>query len=436
MVLEYYSQKKKQFKMSNTKKLVYGLPKEIKYCLKCNCINQQPTSTNEYKHDKNTQQIAIEFNEDGICFACTSNQKKWTGEIDWNLKEKELVELCAKYKNFDGPYNCLVGVSGGKDSSWQTHILKHKYGMRPLTVTWAPNIYTNIGWKNLQNFINIGGFDNYTFTPNGKVHRYLTKQATINLLHPFQTFILGQKNFLPQLADKFKIPLIFYGENPNDYGRKVHNIKKFSKGKHSNETHPGYVNNPTEGLKFEDIKLGGQTIGYHLEQGFHRDDFACYLPLDSNKIEEKKIETHFLGYYLRWVPQENYYYAVKHAGFEPNTERTDGTYQKYASIDDRIDGFFYYTSHIKFGFGRAMSDSVQEVRNGHITKEEGLGLIDQFDGEFPKTFEKDFLEYISMSKEEFSSLCDNFRPKHIWRKTSNRWELKVSPKEFFKNLKL
>ena len=102
----------------------------------------------------------------------------------------------------------------------------------------------------------------------------------------------------------------------------------------------------------------------------------------------------------------------------------EGTYQKYASIDDKTDGFFYYTSHIKFGYGRAMADSAMEVRNGHITKEEGLGLIKQFDGEFPKKYEKEFLEYISMTREEFDELCDKFRPEHIWEKKSNRWELK------------
>jgi hypothetical protein len=143
-----------------------------------------------------------------------------------------------------------------------------------------------------------------------------------------------------------------------------------------------------------------------------------------------------LGYYLKWVPQENFYYAVDNTGFQPNEKRIDGTYQKYASIDDKTDGFFYYTSYIKFGYGRAMSDSTMEVRNGHITKEEGLGLIKQFDGEFPKTYEKEFLEYVSMTREEFDNLCDKFRPEHIWEKKSNRWEMKKTPWEYFeKNIK-
>ena len=414
---------------NNTDVGKYGFPKEVKYCVKCNVTNQKPTSTNEYKHDKDTLQIPISFDKNNVCYACKNVEKKFDASIDWEGREKELIDLCDKYRNNKGQYNCLIGGSGGKDSAFQSHILKYKYGMRPLTVTWAPHIYTDIGWKNFQNWINIGGFDNYLFTPNGKTHRYITRRAVINLLYPFQPFIIGQKNFIPKLAYLFDIPLIFYGESPSDYGTKLGNIKEFSK--QIEKSHPGFTQDPISSMKIKDVKLGGDPISYYIDQGFDINDFDCYLPLDINKFKEKKIETHFLGYYLKWIPQENFYYAVENTGFQANTERTEGTYQKYASIDDKTDGFFYYTFHIKFGLGRAMSDSTMEVRNGHITKEEGLGLIKQFDGEFPKKYEKEFLEYISMTREEFDELCDKFRPNHIWEKKSNRWELKNPPWEYF-----
>jgi N-acetyl sugar amidotransferase len=410
----------------------FGLPSEIKYCIKCNVINQRHTSTNEYLHDKSSKQIPIDFDENNICYACKSVDKKWNGEIDWIEREKELIDLCDQYRDFKGPYNCIVGGSGGKDSSFQSHILKYKYGMRPLTVTWAPHIYTDIGWKNHRRWIDIGGFDNYLFTPNGKVHRHLTRRALINILHPFQPFILGQKSFVPQMAHLFKVPLIFYGETPSDYGTKLGNLKQFSNN--IKDSHPGYTLDPISSIRTEDIKLGGDPLSYHLDQGFTLNDFKPYLPLDINKIKESKIESKFLGYYLKWVPQENFYYAVDNTGFQPNEKRIDGTYQKYQSIDDKTDGFFYYTAYIKFGCGRAMYDSSQEVRNGHLTKEEGLGLIKQFDGEFPKTFEKDFLDYVSMTREEFDTLCDKFRSEHIWTKKSNKWEMKKTPWEYFEKI--
>jgi N-acetyl sugar amidotransferase len=409
-------------------KILNDLPQKVRYCIKCNISNQQPTSTNEYKHDSSTKQITIDFGENGICAACKSNDVKWDGTIDWKKREEELLELSKKYKNINQQYNCLVAGSGGKDSVFQSHILKYKYGMRPLTVTWAPHLYTNIGWKNFNNWISKGGFDNFLFNPNGKLHRYLTKSAVKNILHPFQPFIIGQKNFPAKVAAMFDIPIIFYGEMPSDYGVKISNDKKFSNK--LKDSHPGFSQDPLEGLNKEDIKIGGESIGSHISKtDYVMQDFECYLPLDKDKFIEKKMETHWLGYYLRWVPQENFYYAVDNVDFQVNEERIEGTYQKYQSLDDKTDGFFYYTRHIKFGVGRAMMDSSMEIRNGHITKEEGLSLIKQFDGEFPKRFEKEFFEYINMTKDEFNEIADSFRPEHIWEKKSNRWELKNPPWE-------
>ncbi len=407
----------------------FGLPLEIKYCSKCNISNQRPTTTNEYKHSKNTSQVTIEFDENNVCWACKVNAKKWDGNIDWKEREKELVEICNKYRNLPGQYNCLVGGSGGKDSVYQSHILKYKYGMRPLTVTWSPHMYTEIGWRNFQSWIHKGGFDNYLFTTNGIVNRHLTKRSLINLLHPFQPFILGQKAWPTKMAYMFDIPIIFYGESPSENGVKINNEKTFSKT--GEDIHEGFVDDPIGATKIEDIMLGGEPIASHVDQGYDINEFKSYLPLEPEKIREKKIETHYLGYYLKWIPQENFYYAVDKTGFETAPERIDGTYQKHVSMDDKADNFHFYTYYIKFGMGRAMTESASDIRNGLITKEEGLGLIKQFDGGFPKKYEKDFLEYISMSREEFDELCDKFRPEHIWEKKSNRWEHKLPPWEYF-----
>ena len=163
----------------------YGLPAEVKFCKKCNMSNQQPMSSNEYKHGSSSKKETMGFDEDGVCNACRFNELKDNGVIDWEEREQELIELCNKYRKNDGSYDCIVGGSGGKDSAYQSHILKYKYNMNPLTVTWAPHLYTDIGWENHQNWVHKGGFDNFLFTPNGRIHRELTRQATINLLHPF-----------------------------------------------------------------------------------------------------------------------------------------------------------------------------------------------------------------------------------------------------------
>ena len=122
-------------------------------------------------------------------------------------------------------YDCVVPSSGGKDSSFTAHILKYKYNMNPLTVTWAPHLFTEAGWKNFQNLSHIGGIDNILYTPNGKLHRKLTQLSFLNLLHPFQPFIVGQKIIGPSIAAKFDIPLVFYGENQAEYGNPVEQNK-------------------------------------------------------------------------------------------------------------------------------------------------------------------------------------------------------------------
>ena len=152
----------------------------------------------------------------------------------------------------------------------QSHLLKYKYGMNPLTVTWAPHLYTDIGWKNHQNWVHEGGFDNFLFTPNGKTHRLLTRNATINLLHPFQPFILGQKTFVAKMAVRFNIPLIFYGEMPGEYGEKIsHNTSSYSK-KLSNPESDGYKLDYIGSTDYRDIKLGGKSIGEYLDEGIKK----------------------------------------------------------------------------------------------------------------------------------------------------------------------
>ena len=270
-----------------------GLPLEIKYCINCNISNQQPTTTNEYFHEKNTVQTTIDFDENGVCRACNFNKLKWNDKIDWQLREKELRDLCDRYRSKDGSYDCIVGGSGGKDSVFQSYTLKYKYNMNPLTVTWAPHIYTDIGFQNFQNWIHIGGFDNYLYTPNGKIHRLLTREATKNLLHPFQPFIIGQKTFVIKMASKLDIPLIFYGEMPGEYGRNVsYKTKKFNSN-NKNLTQKGYQLDPLEGKDFLDTFLGGKKVREYVEDGIKLSELQSYKPIDPELIFTKKNSVSF-----------------------------------------------------------------------------------------------------------------------------------------------
>ena len=176
--------------------------KKVVYCKKCVLSNQRPRTM---------------FNEEGICAPCLYAEFKKTG-IDWDKREKELENLCGKHRSKDGSWDVVVPGSGGKDSAYVSLMLKEKYGMNPLTVTWASSLYTEIGRKNFDAFIS-SGFDNILGTPNGEIHRKLSKITFTEFGDNFLPFAYGQISFPIQTAVRYKIPLIFFGEDGDvEYG--------------------------------------------------------------------------------------------------------------------------------------------------------------------------------------------------------------------------
>jgi len=383
----------------------------VVFCKKCVISNQRPSSVVEFNKDSINKKQTIMMDDQGVCSACNFAEKK-NKNIDWEKREQELITLCDKYRSRNGSYDCVIPGSGGKDSAFTSHVLKYKYNMNPLTVTWAPHEYTEIGWQNFQRWIEIGGFDNVLITPNGRVHRLLTKLAFKNLCHPFQPFIIGQKIVGPRLALQYKIPLIFYGENQAEYGNDISDNEtsimnnKFFHGSQDNK----------------DLLIGG-VPGDKLitDYKIRESDLNIYKPIANT--ENIDLNMHYLGYFLKWDPQEMYYYAVENTGFRPNSERTEGSYSKYSSIDDKIDTLHYFTSFIKFGLGRASYDASQEIRNKKITREEGVALVKKYDAEPPKKYLQDMLNYMDISIDDFWEIIDKNRPKKLWKKKNNKWVL-------------
>ncbi|QQG42895.1 MAG: N-acetyl sugar amidotransferase [Candidatus Giovannonibacteria bacterium] len=417
-------------KVKNTQ-VKYGLPQEVKFCKKCVISNQRPNSAIEFAHTSDTRKATINFDAEGVCDACRFAKIKKT-QIDWAERERQLAALCGRYRKNNGEYDCIVPGSGGKDSFYAAHILKYKYGMHPLTVTWAPHLYTDWGWKNFQAWIH-AGFDNYLHTPNGNVHRLLTRLALEKLFHPFQPFILGQKSLPPKLAVSFNIPLVFYGENEAEYGNPIADMSTAKRDR-------SYFTAKDQSK----IYLGGVSVA-DLKQRYDisDNDLQQYFPADPARMEKIALEVHYLGYYLKWHPQSCYYYAVEHGGFQAAPERSPGTYGKYTSIDDKMDDLNFYTMFIKFGIGRATWDAAQEIRSGDITRDEGVSLVRRFDGEYPARFEDELFQYLSITKKDFSpkivkmfdypamnkkyfmKLADEFRSPHLWERLPNEeWRLK------------
>lgn len=371
---------------------LYKLPTEIKFCKKCTISNQRPRIT---------------FDENGVCSACDFAEHKRT-KIDWVAREAELVALCDRFRKNNGEYDVIVPCSGGKDGGFVAHQLKYKYGMNPLAVTWAPLKATSIGRQNLDAFI-ASGFNHVLGTPNPVVTKRLTNLAFKHLGDPFQPFIYGQTNFPLHMAVKHNVSLIMYGENGEvEYGGDMKN-----------------ANRPTREVQDHDKHyFSGLPPEFWAEHGVSLADLYPFMAPRFEQIKNNKTEIHFLSYYKFWDPQENFYYCREHTGFTPNPERSQGTYSKYASLDDQIDGFHYYLAYIKFGIGRATSDTAHEIRDGKITREEGIALVRRYDHEFPNRYYKEFLEFCSITDAEVHEVIDSWRSDHIWKREGSEWRLR------------
>lgn len=362
----------------------------IKFCVKCVVSNQRPR---------------ISLNKDGICNACENMILR--KDIDWNFRKKKFLQLIKKHKKNNGDYDVVVPSSGGKDSALVAHKLKYEFGMNPLTVTWSPLRYTDIGYENLIKFSQ-SGFPIIFGKPNGKVVGRLTKETLIELGDPFQPFIYGQVNFPLQIALKFKIGLIFDGEN-------------------GEEEYGGFKRVKKQGFNKKDSKkfwFSNYSEDFWRKKGFTENELKIFKPPSDNDLKKFKIERHFWSYYFKWDPQAHFYYSAKNTLFKTNFKRSEGTYSKYASLDDKFDGFHFYFMYLKFGIGRATSDACQEIRNGYISRDEAVKLVQKYDGEFPQEHFEEFLEFCNISEAKFHKICDKWRSKKIWIKINNKWKLR------------
>lgn len=387
---------------------------EVFFCKRCVISTLRPTSTVEAKNTRNEKKPTTRFDQNGVCDACRWAEIKET-EIDWKAREAELQALCDKHRSKTGDYDVVVPASGGKDSMYVSHLLKYKYNMNPLTATWAPHIWTETGVRNHQNLIK-SGFDNILVSPNGEIHRKLTRLAFENLGHPFQPFIFGQRTVGPKIALNYGISLIFYGENVAEYGNRIED---------------NYIPTMDPVLftcyDIDDPKtmMGGVSVeDLNAKHGINRSDLLVYKSPSMQEVKKNELQVHYMSYYRKWVPQENYYYAMKNTSFEPSPTRTTGSYSKYSGLDDKLEWLHYYMMYIKFGMGRATADASQEIRTGKITREEAIVLVRKYDGEFPYQHLQDLLDYTGLSEGQFFSVVDSFRSPKLWEKQDGLWHLK------------
>ena len=394
-------------------KTLYGLPSKVVFCKKSLVSNQRPVSAVEFLHTKKTKKRTLNIDKNHI--SDSWKYSRFKKRINFKKREKQLLKLLEKHRGKHGEFDCIVPSSGGKDSCYAAHLLKFKYGMNPLTVTWPPNLYTSYGLENFKNLLKTGNFSNISANRDEKVMRLLTKLAVINLMHPFQPFMLGQKIFPIRISIKRKIPLIFYGENEAEHGNPISDNTTSLREKYY------FTHN-----NLDKLFIGGKSLK-ELEEKYKLtiNDLKDYIPPNENELSNVPLEVHYLGYYINWIPQETFYYSVENCGFRPRPFRTQGTYSKYNSIDDKMDDLHFYTLFTKFGIGRTTYDVSQEIRNEHLNVEEGKKLIKKYDGEFPSRYFKEILDYLKLKPEFFFKHLEKFRSPHLWIYHKKKMALKT-----------
>ena len=334
------------------------------------------------------------FDDRGICDACQSVELKVA--VDWNARRKEFEKLIEKFRNKNGTnYDCIIPVSGGKDSHFQTYVVKKVYGLNPLLVTFEATKRNALGRKNLDNIKKAFGVDLLVFEKNPIVYKKLCLEAFRRVGDHEWPNHLGIFTFPVRVAVKFNIPLIIWGENSQlEYGGPKTAIMKKALNKRWLEEFGGLL-----GQRVDDM------IGV---DGITKQDLISYTYPSETELKRVGILGIFLGYYFKWDARSQVE-LVKKYGFSVKEDGpVEGTYTNYENLDDNLIAIHDYLKFVKFGFGRATDHACLDIRNGRIDRNEAVRLVKKYDGKFPKKAIKEFLEYFGMNRNEFNRIVNLF----------------------------
>ena len=356
---------------------------------------------------------------DGVCNACANAKEQQ--EIDWDARKKEFLEVIDQYRA-DGPYDCIVPFSGGKDSAAIAWRLKHEYGLNPLLACYGQLMWTEVGRANMDRVAK-DGFDILRWGVNGNISRRLARRFFIERGCPKIHYNAGVNAVPLRTAIAFNIPLVIYAEMGEQfYGGLV--LDEESKR----------TRNLTEVLEHQ---IGDDPRNWAID-GVSENELTPYIYPEADDIDRVGVKAFYFSYFHKWDIYENYQLMRDKLGFRTAWcgdletglyvcksgwggdpyERSDGTFVGWDSIDDCIDDLDFFMCFPKFGFGRATRMASRLIQGGHMTREEGLKLVRQYDGEFPKTYLPQILEYLDMDLAELNSVIDKHRNPELWHKPS------------------
>jgi N-acetyl sugar amidotransferase len=345
------------------------------------------------------------FDDEGVCSACRSFENR--SEVDWDQREAEFLSVVEKYRSKDGSnYDCIIPVSGGKDSTYQV-LRALQFGLNPLCVTATTDFPSEIGRRNIENTKRLG-VDYLEVSVNPNVRRALNRMCLRevgDISWPEHVTIFT----IPvRVAVQMGIQLIVWGENPqNEYGGPAVASEDVTLNRRWLEEFGGLL-----GLRVSDL------VG---REGIERRDLIQYTYPTDEQLEKSGVTGMFLGHFFPWDGFQNAIFAQAH-GFETSPHMVEGSLANYENLDNHQTGIHDYFKYLKFGFGRATDIANNHIRRGRLRWSDAERLVAEHDGKFPWTCLgkplDDILQEIDITFEEFISICDRFTNKKIF-KTDN-----------------
>ena len=359
----------------------------IKYCAKCILPNSRPN---------------LKFDDDGNNCNCATKDTKTA--IDWDARQDSFRRLVSDIKNIDSSYNCIIPVSGGKDSTWQ--VLKAlEFGLKPLCVTWRSPVRTEIGSENLSNLISLG-VDHIDFSINPAIEKKFALKAFEVKGSPVIPMHMAIHALPLKIASAFRVPMVLWGENSAfEYGGSDEELKGYEITRDWIRKYG--VTNDTDAIDWvsEDISLS---------------DLWPYTLPDGAFEKGAGIRGVFLGQFFKWDPLEVYEQSRKN-GFKSSEVIKTGIYD-FADIDDKfLITIHHWMKWYKFGFTRAWDNLSLEIRAGRIARDEAIAILSENGPEYPIEEIKMFCEYVEISLDRFFEICENHRDKNIWSKVDGKW---------------
>lgn len=354
---------------------------KIRYCKKC--LNP------ETKPD-------LSFNEDGVCSACVAAEEKNKG-IDWDERARDFEEIVNHYRLKEGEigYDCIIPVSGGKDSTYQAYFMKEVMGMNPLCVCFETTYVTELGRYNLDNLSKMG-LDVIHFKKNYEVYKKMVIEGFRRVGDEMWPNHIGIFTIPVMVAVKFNIPLIIWGENSQqEYGGpNLESVQSRVLNRQWLEEFGGLLGNRIQDM----IGVDGIT---------ERELTPYFYPSDED-IERVGVTGLFLGSYYFWDARKQLEIVKKHGFRVKEDGPLEGTYTNYENLDEKLVSLHDYLKYVKYGFGRATDHVNIDIRNGRMTREEGLKIVKEIDGNYPHFGIKSFIEYSGLTKKEIDEVIDSY----------------------------